>query len=72
MLDSRNADDAAELVAQSGVILLSGGHVPTENAFFASMDLRDLLADFDGVIIGISAGSMNCADTVYAQPEEPG
>lgn len=72
VLDSRNADDAAELVAQSGVILLSGGHVPTENAFFASMDLRDLLADFDGVIIGISAGSMNCADTVYAQPEEPG
>ena len=37
VLDSRNADDAAELVAQSGVILLSGGHVPTENAFFASM-----------------------------------
>lgn len=72
VLDSRNAGDAAELVAQSGVILLSGGHVPTENAFFASMDLRDLLADFDGVIIGISAGSMNCADTVYAQPEEPG
>ena len=54
------------------MILLSGGHVPTENAFFASMDLRNLLADFDGVIIGISAGSMNCADTVYAQPEEPG
>ena len=72
VLDSRNADDAAELVAQSGVILLSGGHVPTENAFFASIALRDLLADFDGVIIGISAGSMNCADVVYAQPEEPG
>ena len=50
VLDSRNADDAAEIVAQSGVILLSGGHVPTENAFFASMDLRNLLADFDGVI----------------------
>lgn len=72
VLDSRNAGDAAELVAQSGVILLSGGHVPTENAFFASIALRNLLADFDGVIIGISAGSMNCADTVYAQPEEPG
>ena len=72
VLDRRNAGDAAELVAQSGVILLSGGHVPTENAFFASMDLRNLLADFDGVIIGISAGSMNCADVVYAQPEEPG
>lgn len=33
VLDSRNAGDAAELVAQSGVILLSGGHVPTETPF---------------------------------------
>ena len=27
---------------------------------------------FDGVVIGISAGSMDCADIVYAQPEHPG
>lgn len=72
VLDSRNASDAAELIAQSSIILLSGGHVPTENAFFASLDLRALLSDFDGTIIGISAGSMNCADIVYAQPEEAG
>lgn len=72
VLDGRNAEDAAELIAQSSVILLAGGHVPTENAFFAALDLRTLLSDFDGSIIGISAGSMNCADVVYAQPEEPG
>ena len=27
---------------------------------------------FDGVVVGISAGSMNCADFVYVQPEEEG
>lgn len=27
---------------------------------------------FRGIVIGISAGTMNCADTVYAQPELPG
>ena len=31
-----------------------------------------LLKDYPGVIMGVSAGSMNAADIVYAQPEEPG
>ncbi len=72
VLDSRNQECAAELVAQADVILLAGGHVPTQNAFFQEISLRDLLADFGGVIMGVSAGSMNAADTVYAQPEESG
>ena len=72
VLDSRNAECAAELVAISDVILLSGGHVPTENAFFKEIGLRALLADYPGVIMGVSAGSMNAADTVYVQPEEAG
>ena len=72
VLDSRNQERAAELVAQSDVILLSGGHVPTENAFFKQIGLRELLVGYKGVIIGVSAGSMNAADTVYVQPEEAG
>ena len=72
VLDSRNQEHAAELVASSDVILLAGGHVPTENAFFNEIGLRELLADYPGVIIGVSAGSMNAADTVYVQPEEAG
>lgn len=72
VLDSRNPEQAAQLVAQSDVILLAGGHVPTENAFFASLGLRALLQGYPGVIMGVSAGSMNAADVVYAQPEEAG
>lgn len=72
VLDSRNASDAAALVRGSDVILLSGGHVPTENAFFREIGLRELLADYPGVVMGVSAGSMNAAEVVYAQPEEPG
>lgn len=30
------------------------------------------MADFDGTVLGVSAGSMNSADVVYAQPEEEG
>ncbi len=72
VLDSRNAECAAELVASSDVILLAGGHVPTENAFFKQIGLRELLVGYKGVIMGVSAGSMNAADTVYVQPEEAG
>ena len=72
VLDSRNQTDAAELVADSDVILLAGGHVPTQNAFFREIGLRALLADYPGVVMGVSAGSMNAADVVYAQPEEAG
>lgn len=54
------------------VLFLAGGHVPTQNAFFHSIQLREKLQGFTGIIIGISAGSMNSADVVYMQPEEPG
>ena len=72
VLDGCNADEAAFLVAISDLIILSGGHVPTQNRFFQDICLRELLIDYPGVVMGISAGSMNCADEVYAQPEEPG
>lgn len=72
MLDSRCERDAERLIALSDVILLGGGHVPTQNAFFERIGLRALLREYTGVIMGVSAGSMNCKDIVYAQPELPG
>lgn len=72
ILDSRTEQHAAELVENSNVILLGGGHVPTQSAFFNRIGLKILLKDYQGVVIGISAGSMNCASIVYAQPECPG
>lgn len=72
VLDAYNAHEAEELVARSDFLILAGGHVPTQNAFFEEIHLRELLQFHPGVVMGISAGSMNCADVVYAQPEEPG
>lgn len=72
LLDARNEDAAQQLVSSSDFILLAGGHVPTENAFFQRIGLRELLKGYDGIVMGISAGSMNAADVVYAQPEEEG
>ena len=72
VLDGRNAHRAAQLVADSDLIVLAGGHVPTQNTFFQSIGLRQLLQGHPGVVMGISAGSMNSADVVYSQPEEEG
>lgn len=71
-LDSRNEAQAAALIHDSDLLILSGGHVPTQNKFFHQIGLRGLLSSYHGVVVGISAGSMNSADVVYAQPEEDG
>ena len=63
---------AHAMISHSDMVILSGGHVPTQNAFFRKIRLRHLLHKYEGVIMGISAGSMNMAGEVYVQPEEPG
>lgn len=70
--DDRTADLSAEALRSYDVLILGGGHVPTQNEFFHRISLRKKLRGFQGVVIGISAGTMNCADIVYAQPELPG
>ena len=72
VLDRRNQEDAQLLIWQSDLIILSGGHVPTQNAFFNEIGLGEKLENYQGVLVGISAGSMNAAGRVYAQPEEAG
>lgn len=72
LLDRWTEEEAADLIMQSDFIILAGGHVPTQNEFFREIGLDVLLQDFPGVVMGISAGSMNAASLVYMQPEEPG
>ena len=72
MLERENAGKAAELVAASDWVVLCGGHVPTQNRFIHEIGLKRLLQGFDGVVMGCSAGSMNCAGKVYSHPELPG
>ena len=62
----------ADLVSGAELIILAGGHVSTQNRFFAQVGLKNLLQSFGGVLIGISAGSMNCAEVVYAHPDLAG
>ena len=72
VLDRRTEHQAAALIQQADLIILAGGHVPTQNRFFAELGLRALLQNWDGVLMGISAGTMNSAEVVYAHPEREG
>ncbi len=69
--DGRN-EELIEKLPEMNVILLAGGHVPTQNNFMKKIGLKERLIDFNGLLIAWSAGSMNCASNVYASPELEG
>lgn len=72
ILDRRTQNQCGDMIQAADMIFLSGGHVPTQNRFFQEIGLAEKLKEFEGIVIGISAGSMNSAQTVYAQPELKG
>lgn len=71
-LDGRTKHRAKEIIENADLIFLCGGHVPTQNKFFQSIDLKNIIKNSKALIIGASAGSMNSAEIVYAQPELDG
>lgn len=70
--DDRRPPLTREQLHSYDVILLAGGHVPTEHRWFERIHLKELIVGFSGIVIGISAGSMNAARTVYGWPERKG
>ena len=71
-LDHRTSSDIIKDMSVYDAVFLSGGHVPTTNDFYHEIGLKERIKSFDGVLVGISSGSMNSASEVYAQPEMEG
>lgn len=71
ILDHRNMS-YLEKLQEMDLVVLAGGHVPTQNRFFKGIQLKEKLSVFEGTILGISAGSMNAASLVYAHPNLEG
>ena len=70
IVDHRFNGDLEKTILSADVVFLAGGNVPTQNDYFKEINLKSILNKYDGVVIGQSAGSMNCNKIVYAQPEE--
>ncbi len=72
ILDGRTADNAFDLIKNSDVIVISGGHAPTQNTFFEKIGLKFMIQGYPGIIVSLSAGSVNCATEAYIFPEIEG
>lgn len=78
MLDARYKDDFDfERFASYDVLIFGSGRMPDQYALMKELHLREFLqgegdVTFDGIVLGISAGAMNCAEIAYNWPEEPG
>ena len=51
-------------------IYLSGGDTMHQMNYFNEINLTDILKKYEGVVLGKSAGAMNCSKTVFCAPEE--
>lgn len=61
---SVSADQAADAIRQAQIVWLSGGDTCRQMESFRAYHLRERLQEFDGIVIGMSAGSINMADRV--------
>ncbi len=64
VIDGRmRADEAQKRLAEADVVWLSGGDTPTQFRYFKEYGLDTVIKQHDGIIIGMSAGSINMAKT---------
>lgn len=70
--DDRTPPMSREEFQAYDAVFPAGGHVPTQRRWFEAIGLRELLTDYEGLVVCTSAGSMNAAREVYGWPEEPG
>lgn len=70
IIDHRFNGKIGKTINSADVVFLAGGNVPTQNRYFDKINLKAILDKYNGVLIGQSAGSMNCSKIVYTQPEE--
>lgn len=62
VIDSRMSKEVAQqTIKKADVIWLSGGDTPTQFSYLKAYDLLSLIREHQGVIIGMSAGSINMA-----------
>lgn len=70
VLDNRNKDKVKTVLDQASLVILAWGNTYEQNQFFSAIDLGKHLKSIDCPIVGISAGAMNCGETVINGSEK--
>ena len=70
VLDNRNKDKVKTVLDQASLVILAWGNTYEQNQFFSAIDLGKYLKAIDCPIVGISAGAMNCGETVINSSEK--
>lgn len=70
ILDGSKIKEAKQYIDGADLVLLSGGDTYNQHLFFEAMDLKSILEDYQGVLIGQSAGALNMSLNVFNSPEE--
>lgn len=69
IIDNRYTSDIKETIKTADLVFLAGGNTSTQMQFFEKINLKSILKDYEGIIIGQSAGSINLAKTAICAPE---
>lgn len=72
VVDGRlSPEQARQTVEDADVVWLAGGDTLAQFGYFVEFGLVDALRGFDGVLIGMSAGSINMAKTAIITSDPP-
>ena len=70
VIDGQNAETAESAFASASLVFMAGGYPLSQIEFIKNFNLDKLLHNFNGVVLGQSAGAMNLAKRVYNYPED--
>lgn len=70
LIDDRNWLFSKSLISNADLVILLGGDTVTQMEFFNDIELSDKLKKCNGVILGISAGTINMASNAYCSKDD--
>ena len=70
IIDNRTRGNIKNILNQASLIVLAGGNTYQQNLFFHEIDLANYLINLDCPIVWISAGAMNCSNSVLNTSEK--
>lgn len=70
ILDGESKENAVDYITDANLVFLCGGDTYEQHKFFTIINLKELLKNYQGLVIGQSAGAINMADSVFNSPEE--